>query len=609
MGGRVSQLSEHLAVFHGPVSVGLVRDGARALLIDCGDGRVAEALGELGVRSVERLLFTHHHRDQCCGARRFAEQGATVGVPAAERDLFEKVTAYWADPKHRWHIYNFHPHHLTLAEPVRVDAAFGDGHSFAWGPAKIRVLTTPGHTDGSVSYVVEADGQRVLFCGDAICGPGQVWDVHSLQHGFATIRDYHGFLGARPQLKASLGRIKAAKADALVPSHGPIIRQPAKAIDELTGRLDRCYDRYVAISALRHYFPQLFTDYAGRPGHMPLRKGKPVPSCLRHTGTTWVLLSRDRAAFVMDCGSDRVVEELRKLIKKGTIRSVEGLWITHFHDDHVDGVPAFQKAFDCPTIATRRVAEVVREPLAWRLPCISPARCRVDKVPEDGESWRWREFTLTAFDFPGQTLHHGGLLAERGDLRMFFSGDSFTPGGIDDYCAQNRNWLGRGVGFDRCLALMQKLRPTHIFNCHVPDAFDFTPDQLRQMRANLAERETLFGKLVPWEHANFGTDASWVRCQPYEQQARAGRDAPLQVVLTNHAAEARPAACRAVLPQAWGGGNTAWAEATAPPKAETPLALAVPIPAKAAPGRCVIPVDIHFGDRELPQFAEAIIVL
>ena len=54
-------------IMTGPINVGIVRDGARALLIDCGDGRVAGVLKQLGVTSIDQILFTHHHRDQACG--------------------------------------------------------------------------------------------------------------------------------------------------------------------------------------------------------------------------------------------------------------------------------------------------------------------------------------------------------------------------------------------------------------------------------------------------------------------------------------------------------------------------------------------------------------
>ena len=81
----VTSLSEHLLVYHGPINVGIVRDGDKALLIDCGDGSVAEALPQLGITSVEQVLFTHHHRDQACGAHACWPSGARIGVPAAER--------------------------------------------------------------------------------------------------------------------------------------------------------------------------------------------------------------------------------------------------------------------------------------------------------------------------------------------------------------------------------------------------------------------------------------------------------------------------------------------------------------------------------------------
>jgi glyoxylase-like metal-dependent hydrolase (beta-lactamase superfamily II) len=610
-----TQVSEHLSVYHGPINVGLLRDGrsGKALLIDCGDGRVSERFEKLGVTAVDRVVFTHHHRDQACGAWALKQRGAKIGVPARERDHFEKVAAYWCNPASRWHLYNFHPHHLMLGEPLGVDDAYEDGQSLDWGPARIRAIATPGHTDGSLSYLVEVDGRRVIFSGDTIYDRGQVWDLHSLQRGFARnkrqIGDYHGFLGAQWQLSESLGRIKQAGPEMLVPSHGHILRDPAGAIDALSARLAACYDKYVAISALRHYFPELFSEFAGRKDHMPIRPGKPVPACLRHFGTTWMLVSEDRAALAMDCGGPQVVQTIGKMLEKGEIRRVEGLWVTHYHDDHVDAIPQFQKAFDCPCITDRHVAEVITDPVAWRLPCISPSRARVDRPTRDGESWQWHEFKLTAYYYPGQTLYHGALLVEGGGLRMFFVGDSHTPAGIDDYCAQNRNWLGAGAGFDRCLALIEKLRPTHLFNCHVDDAFDFTPEQCRFMRENLAQRERLFGQLVPWDHANYALDDSWVRCHPYEQTAAPGARVDLGVVVTNHSAGPQQAACRGLLHPVTSGRPTEWRRAEIAAKSEQEVRLSLIVPRDTAPGRHVLSIDVCYGPWDLPQFTEAIVVV
>ena len=606
----ITKLSDHLLVYNGPINVGIVRDGDRALLIDCG-GDLDSALSGHGITKIERIVFTHYHRDQTLGAARFAAT-SRIGVPAAEKENFTDPAGYWNDAKQLWQVYrSFRPHHLMPTEPIKVDDSLEDGRRFTFGPAKIRVLDTPGHTEGSVSYIVEVDGKRVVFSGDCIYDEGRVWDVHSLQKGFSkggqTIGGYHGFMGDRWRLAKSLGRIKDCRPDLLVPSHGNIMQNPGRAIDVLVRRLETCYENYVAISALRHYFPELFTDYAGRPGQMPIRPGTKPPECLRHFGTTWMLVSESGAAFVMDAGSPGIVDRLEKMIDRGEIKNVEGLWVTHYHNDHTAGIPEFQKRFDCPCIADRRLAKVLTNPTAWRLPCLAPEPIRVDRPMEDGQSWRWHEFKLTSYFYPGQTLYHDALLAESDAMRMLFAGDSHTMAGIDDYCAYNRNWLGRNVGFQYCISLIEKIEPTHIFNCHVADAFMFTPEEIRFMRKNLDDRETLFGGLVPWDHANYALDASWVRCSPYTQKAKAGDQVRMDAVLTNHSPGPQPCGCRAVLPKLLGGGATQWAEAVAASKAEHRLPLSVSIPADARAGRYVVAVDVKFGRWELPQFSEAIV--
>lgn len=605
----LTRLSEHLAVHHGPVNTGIVHDGRKALLIDCGEGSVASALPQLGISSVEALWFTHHHRDQACGAGRFTEANSKAFVPEKERTMLTGVGSFWANPKSRWHLSGFRPDHMVLAEPLHVDGVLSGGQTVAWGAAKLTVISTPGHTGGSLSFLVETDGRRTVFCGDAIYDAGKAWDLFSLQTG------YMKFLDARPQLVSSLQRIKELRPDALVPSHGPLITEPSRAIDLLISRLDKACERQMATCYHRPY-----AEFAGRPNLMPIGPGKKVPDCLRRLSeTTWVLIAKDKSALVIDCGTEKSVAAVQALLARGEIRRVEGLWVTHYHNDHVDAIPAFQKAFsDSPCITDRIVADVIARPMAWRIPSNSPSVCRVDRATADGESWQWHEFKLTAYHFPGQTLYHAGLFVEGQGLRLLLAGDSFDKGGMADYCAYNRNWLGENVGYDRCLALIQQLRPTHIFHSHRSEAVEFTAEQCRFMRAGNAEREQLFGELVPWDHANYGLDGHWVRCDPYEQKVEPGTEINLDVVITNHSPRQQAAACRAILPRTWDGRGTdptwpseivsgTWPKAEIPPKEAGRVSLTFIVPSSAKPGRYVVPIDLRYGARALPQFAEAIV--
>jgi len=603
--GSLTRLSQHLSVHRGPINVGIIQDGPSALLIDFGPGEVMDDCLRLGIEDLQMILFTHHHRDQACGAH-LVERGCKLLVPENERTLFEDAASYWERPENRWHVYNYHPYHLVPVQSLHVDRALREGDRLDWGPASISVLNTPGHTNGSVSYVVEIDGGKVVFCGDLIHSPGKVWEIYSLQKG-TTTTDYHGFMGARHELVASLEKIKNARPSLLVPSHGWIAGKPDRAIDLAVRRLERCFDLYASSSALRFYFPSLFPHHLSGPNVMPIRDCRAVPEFLSHFGTTWMLLSNDRGAFVMDCGSPAVVEWIRDLISMGIVRRVEALWISHYHDDHVDAAAQFKREFGCPVVADARVAEIIENPLAWRLACASPTEVPVDRKTADGESWRWHEFTMTAYHLPGQTLYHGGLVVEGRGLRLFFSGDSFTPGGMDDYCAWNRNFLGKGVGFDLCLDLIGRLKPDLVFNSHIEKGFDFTPAQLGFMRRNLARRFKEYGKLMAWDDPNYGMDGCWVQCHPYEQKLEPGQRASLDVLITNHSATARRVRCVVTFPRSWHTPRTASREAMIGARREGIVALSWEVPRGAPEGRFVLPLDLTYGGRSLAQAAEAIV--
>jgi hypothetical protein len=96
----------------------------------------------------------------------------------------------------------------------------------------------------------------------------------------------------------------------------------------------------------------------------------------------------------------------------------------------------------------REMLDIIENPLAYQMPCLFPESIRVDYPMEHGQTIDWKGFKLTAYNFPGQTLYHDGLLVEKDGFKVFFTGDSFANWGIDDYCSQNRCFLGREAGYE-----------------------------------------------------------------------------------------------------------------------------------------------------------------
>src|SRR5690348_7594596 len=67
-----AKLQPNLFLWTDTCNVWVLRDGDAALLIDLGDGSVLDHLPEIGVKRVEWVLFTQHHREQTQGAPRLA---------------------------------------------------------------------------------------------------------------------------------------------------------------------------------------------------------------------------------------------------------------------------------------------------------------------------------------------------------------------------------------------------------------------------------------------------------------------------------------------------------------------------------------------------------
>ncbi len=88
-----SKAQPNLFVWTDTCNVHVLRDDEAALLINLGNGSVLEHLGEIGVKRVEWILFTDHHREQAQGASKLGPwraSGTQVAAPEAERALFER---------------------------------------------------------------------------------------------------------------------------------------------------------------------------------------------------------------------------------------------------------------------------------------------------------------------------------------------------------------------------------------------------------------------------------------------------------------------------------------------------------------------------------------
>lgn len=608
----VENLSDDLTVVHGAVNGALLRQHGKVLAF-YGDPRVHPD-------PVDTVLFTHHRRDVAWAGQVLVTQGAKAIVPARESILFSQVESYWSKfQQARFHDYTQQTTKI-LRESMAVTRTVQGGETIAWGDVSIRVLDTPGYTRGAVTYLLPLGSKTIAFTGDLIYGDGRLLDLYSLQDAIpeAKIGGYHGYAARLGDLVTSLRKVAAEKPDLLIPARGPIISDPQIAIDRLIKRIQALYANYLSIDALRWYFKdEHIQTKARRVLGTPQVDWMPQSETFPHGLPNWIaamdnsrlIRAGDGSGFLVDCGSSRVLEELKQRRSNGKLSGVDGLFITHYHDDHTDQVPALVKAFGSTVYAFRDLSDLLAQPSAYRLPCLTMASINLSGQLSDGATWRWKEFRFTAYDFPGQTLYHDALLVEKDQgEKILFVGDSFTPTGIDDYCLQNRNLLHDGMGFFKCLEVVEKMpRDTWLINQHVEPAFRFSTTQLRTLRETLVQRLSLLRDLAPWDDPNYLLDEGWARFYPYATQTQAGKTTRCILKIMNHSPQAQTYSVTAHLPRAWRIEAITPPLLCVPPRQEGAVEIKFTVPQDCRPGGYVMSADIQWPGGDLREWTEALI--
>jgi glyoxylase-like metal-dependent hydrolase (beta-lactamase superfamily II) len=298
---------------------------------------------------------------------------------------------------------------------------------------------------------------------------------------------------------------------------------------------------------------------------------------------------------------------LRKLREAGRFKTLDGIYITHYHDDHTDMAQAMADKFHCPIFFSREMRDILEHPEAYRMPCLTPNAIHSVHPMEDGARQRWNEFEFSYSYFPGQTLYHGGLVVKNDDGQtVFFVGDSFTPTGMDDYCLLNRNFLAPEKGFLDCLkAIKQTAGDYLLINEHVQPAFRFSAQQVDFMIRTFEERRNLLAPLFPWDDPNFGIDEQWARFYPYMAEAAAGGRIELKVILRNHSESQREFRVTPHVPAGWTGARGPL-RVSAGPRQEGVVTIPLTV---GRPGLFVVTADVAYGPWDLREWTEGMVTV
>jgi glyoxylase-like metal-dependent hydrolase (beta-lactamase superfamily II) len=571
-------------------NVYLLRDGARGLLIDLGSGRALARLPE-GVESVEAVLFTHGHRDQCQGAEEALRRGIALRFPERARGFVEaeggRSAPRRADLTPPTPLLRRYPGRFDPPRPF--SGAVYDirpGTRFAWGTFDVEVLAAPGHIDHQVAYLVDGAGRRLAFCGDAIHSRGKLHEPFHLE------TDHYTGAGARAAAE-TLRALREARPEVLCPAHGPVTdREVWPALVETAAALQRLGELKDTICPERPAVTRLVRPEVNR----LLR----VSEHLWLWNNSYFLVSDEGATLMVDC-QGTLPPAFWKQYAAEIGRPIEVVLVTHVHSDHVEGIEplrALGKENDPGLVAPglaiwahEGIAEGIEQPHRLRRPWMPQEGTRVDRRLGEGERFQWREFSFEAFDYPGQTDLHAGYVGVIDGHRAILSGDNFYPaqqwGGTGGLCGLNGGHPLRG--WRRSVEKVLELEPDWILASHM-QPFPYRRADFLAMRQWTEEVTEAMKALAPDGSLERHHDPHIVALEPYAQDA--GSVAQIRARVQNPYTYPVEISGRLVVPEGWRTAPEQLVATISPGEtAALDFVLTLPSPAPAA---TMVTLDLTF---------------
>ena len=153
-----------------PSAAYVVESSSGLLLFDTGlDPRARSLLAQLRAlgldpKKIRAIFLTHVHGDHTGGAEFLRETtGARVFAGRGDADVLRAGNSRDAF---------FSTYHMPkdVPRPTSVDVELKGGETFDFGDVKVEAIAAPGHTPGSVCYLVKRQGIQALVAGDVIMG-------------------------------------------------------------------------------------------------------------------------------------------------------------------------------------------------------------------------------------------------------------------------------------------------------------------------------------------------------------------------------------------------------------------------------------------------------
>ena len=582
------------------------------VLINAGTGLVADYLDEVFQNGSLTVLLTHHFRDHTDGAIRLRNAGAKILAPYWEQEYLTDPEQHFRE-RQIWNSYDNRWDRFAPVRPIPVSNWMMDYENREIAGLKWEVVPTPGCTNGASSYVVDFNGLHLAFVGELICGLGYTSRLAPLQY------NYNDFTGAA-NLWKSCYRLMENKLDMLLPSLGQPIDRPGQAIQLLRQNLK-------LIGGISPGFVEQLND----PDDDDIEEILPHLYRSKYSSAeTNFVISDSGKVMAIDYGyntsayqspgkqhlSNRrpFLHGIKGLKKKFGIDQIDTILVSHFHDDHVNGIPMLQRVFGTEVWAGDHFSDILENPTHYDRPCLWHEPISVSRHLPNEDVTYWENIPIRLYPMSGHTRFStliclevdGKRVVHTGD-QIFFSTSSGLPFDKDAQPFTNhvyKNGLDLGC-YKQTLKLLRDFQPDWVLTGHTKP-YQTSPEwyQVIEKGANAFDEVHLHLMSLGDDDVHFGAESQGGKLRPYRLHLRDGGEAKFKGWILNPFSIDQKAVIKLVGPDDW---KSQVIEVELRPREQKEIHISILPPDESCCRRQPIGLDLTVGGRPFGQVAEALV--
>lgn len=448
-------------------------------MINAGSGQWIEAVESLP-QPVVALACTHFFRDHSAGASKAEQLGLPVYVPEYEEEIFADPNQHFRQ-RESYIVYDNLWDRFSPVQPIVVAGTLRDYDTIELAEQTFEVVPLPGVTCGQIGLAtVLDDGNKVVFSAEAIHSPGRMARIAPLQYNY---NDLSGAVNACDSIR----RLESMKPACLLPSLGePILNDIDVALSSLRENLE-------ALLAVRPWPADANREIASTADSEQVTEH--VWRDRKSVANTWYLVSESGKILAIDYGyhlstassfpvypkKDRrraLLHGLDALKEKFGATRIDVVLVSHFHDDHVAGIPVLQRLYGTECWAPDNFAEILEQPEAHTFPCGWPVPITVDRKLALDQPFEWEGYVFHLSPMSGHT-RFAALIGFQADGKRFaHTGDQyFFDRGVESFeqNARSQNHVFRNGalldGYEQSGKWMLDWRPDIVIQGHQPAMF------------------------------------------------------------------------------------------------------------------------------------------